>query len=146
MRIYKNRLDLPRPVCFTGIHRKFMEITGNSIAGYGNFFRHSGSGFISPGFFGRDAVSGAEKKSLSDNFSGEINVMGLYRPPLAPALPPIGGMAHAMPWNYLYFRHSKLTSSNSVIAIWGRHGGRGESKKSVRIVRRISHENCIKQR
>jgi hypothetical protein len=59
--------------------------------------------------------------------------MGLYRPPLAPALPPIGGMAHAMPWNYLYFRHSKLTSSNSVIAIWGRHGGRGESKKSVEL-------------
>jgi len=43
-----------------------------------------------------------------------------------------------MPWNYLYFLHSKLTSSYAVIAIRGCHSGGSEAHESVRITRRIS--------
>jgi hypothetical protein len=66
-------------------------------------------------------------------------------PPCASPAPVGGSIAHVMPGNYLYFPHSKLTRSYGVIAIRGCHSGGGEAPKSVRFVRRISHENCMKQ-
>jgi hypothetical protein len=74
-------------------------------------------------------------------FRNPFNV--IKSPPLSQPCPVGGSIAHAIPWNYLYSPHSKLTSSYGVIAIRGCHNGWGDAPKSVRIACRISHENRI---